>query len=372
VPRKVAVILLGALALVLGIAAVALAGFDPATSYPTGDTGTLAESLDVAIGDFSGDGKPDLAVSNRGDNNVSILRGDGSGKFGAAHNYKAGSMPLGLVVGDWNGDGREDLAAANQSDIGGVTVMLNNGSGFSKHHYPAGTGSSYVLAARFTADQRPDLAVSNSRASTVSILRGMADGKFAKIGDIATSPDPFGLAVSDFNHDGKRDVAVIDTRRNDKTKVQVFRGNGDGTFKAPLDIFVGQGANQMAVGRINGDSIPDLAVADFSLDEVDVLIGNGNGTFRTPKAFPAGSNPADVALGDFNGDGKIDLAVTGDDTPGRLSVLMRKPGLAFSAPIPYPVGDFAYGVAAARLNGDDKPDIATANFSGSSSVLLGN
>jgi hypothetical protein len=365
-------ILAGLLVTALAFATVALAGFGPATSYPTGDTGTLPESLDVAIGDFSGDGKPDLAVSNRGDNNVSLLRGNGTGKFGAAHNYKAGSMPLGLVAGDWNGDGREDLAAASQSDIGGVTVMLNNGSGFSKHHYPGGPGSSYVVAARFTADQRPDLAVSNSNDSTVSILRGMADGKFAKIGDVATSPDPFGMAVGDFDRDGKQDVAVIDTRKNDKTKIQVFRGNGDGTFKAPLDTFVGQGANQMAVGRINGDSIPDLAVADFSLNEVDVLIGNGNGTFRTPRAFPAGSDPADVALGDFNNDGKTDIAVSDDDAPGRLSLLPRKSGLNFGGPLKYPVGDDPYGIASARLNADNRPDIATANYVGSTSVLLGN
>ena len=226
-----------------------------------------------------------------------------------------------------------------------MTVLLNNGSGFSKSTYPAGAGSSYVLAGKFTADQRPDLAVSNLDANTVSILRGQAGGTFAKIGDLSTSPDPFGLAVSDFNRDRKKDVAVIDDRPNNKTQLQVFLGNGDGTFKPPLETFVGTGANQMAVGRFNGDTIPDLAVVDFSLDQVDILIGNGNGTFRPPKAFPAGTSPADVALADLNNDGKDDLAVTDDSTPGRVSVLLRKPGLAFGPPLSYPVDGDPYGIA---------------------------
>src|SRR4051794_37520256 len=232
VPRKAVVIFAGVLVLGLGAAAVALAGFKPATSYPVG-----SEALDVVTADLNGDGKLDLAVSNRGDDNVSVLRGNGSGSFGAAHDYKAGPSPLGLLVGDWNNDGRRDLAAANQATPGGVSILLNTGNGLSKHTYPAGAGSSYVLAGKFTADQRPDLAVSNLDGNTVSILRGRAGGTFAKLGDLNTSPDPFGLAVSDFNRDGKADVAVIDDRPNNKTKIQVFLGNGNGTFKMPLDTF---------------------------------------------------------------------------------------------------------------------------------------
>src|SRR3954451_19553931 len=103
VPRKAGVVLAAAGVLAMCVAAVALAGFRTATSYPVG-----AEALDVAIADFNGDGKRDLAVSNRGDDNVSILRGSGNGAFGAAHDYPAGPSPLGLLVGDYNGDGRTD------------------------------------------------------------------------------------------------------------------------------------------------------------------------------------------------------------------------------------------------------------------------
>jgi hypothetical protein len=367
VRRKATVIAVAVTALGLAVAAVALAGFKPAVSYPTG-----AGTLDVVLGDFNGDGKPDLAASNRTDNNVAILRGNGTGAFKPAQHYAAGTEPLGLLQGDWNGDGRDDLAVANQSDAGGVTIMLGRTGGFSVHHYAAGPGSSYVLAGRFTGDRRRDLAVSNLDGATVSILRGKSGGAFAKIGDLATGPHPFGLALADFNGDGHVDVGVTNDASPSATRVSVFRGRGDGTFRSALNSPAGVGANEMVVGRFNGDSIPDLAVTDFSSDEVDILIGTGTGSFKAPKTFPAGPTPADVALGDFNRDGKKDLAVTDSRPAGRVAILKRKAGLDFGPPITYPVGSEPYGLAVGRLNGDHRLDAATANYTGTTSVLQGN
>jgi hypothetical protein len=366
VPRKAAVVAVVVIVLGLGAAAVALAGFKPAVSYPTG-----AETLDVVIADMNGDGKRDLVASNRGDNNVAILRGHGDGTFRAAQHFAAGPSPLGLLQGDWNGDGGRDLAVANQSKAGGVTILLRTGSGFSSHHYPAGAGSSYVLAGRFNGDRRPDLAVSNLDDNTVSILRGKAGGAFAKIGDLATGSFPFGLAVADFNGDGKRDVAVTNDASGSATQVSVFRGRGDGTFRAARNSPAGVGANEMVVARFNGDSIPDLAVTDFSSDEVDILIGTGTGSFKPAKTFPAGLAPADVALGDFNRDGKKDLAITDSRPAGKVAILKRKPGVDFGPPITYPVGSSPYGLAVGRLNIDGRLDAATANYTGTTSVLQG-
>jgi uncharacterized protein with LGFP repeats len=67
----------------------------------------------VAVGDFNGDQKPDLAVANSGDNNVSVLLGDGKGGFAAAANFPAGNRPTSVAVGDFNGDQKPDLAVAN-------------------------------------------------------------------------------------------------------------------------------------------------------------------------------------------------------------------------------------------------------------------
>ena len=79
----------------------------------------------VAVGDFNGDGKPDLAVANYRSNNVSVLLGNGDGSFQAAQDFGAGSHPYSVAVGDFNGDGKPDLAVAN-SGSNNVSVLINN------------------------------------------------------------------------------------------------------------------------------------------------------------------------------------------------------------------------------------------------------
>src|SRR5207248_320280 len=82
--------------------------FAAAVNYGAGTT-----PQSVAIGDFNGDGKADLAVANINSNNVSILLGNGNGTFAVAVNYVVGIRPLSVVIGDFNGDGKGDLAVAN-------------------------------------------------------------------------------------------------------------------------------------------------------------------------------------------------------------------------------------------------------------------
>ena len=62
--------------------------FAPAGDFPAGSI-----SIGMAVGDFNGDGIPDVAVANVGSNNVSILLGTGTGSFGAATNFAVGSTP---------------------------------------------------------------------------------------------------------------------------------------------------------------------------------------------------------------------------------------------------------------------------------------
>src|SRR3989440_597917 len=82
----------------------------------------------VAVGDFNGDGKLDLAVANRGSNDVSVLVGNGDGTFQAALTFAAGSGPSSVAAGDFNGDGKLDLAVASRGSSL-VSVLLGNGDG---------------------------------------------------------------------------------------------------------------------------------------------------------------------------------------------------------------------------------------------------
>ncbi len=82
------------------------------------------------VGDFNGDGWPDLAVANYFSNDISVLLGSGDGTFRVARNFPVGNRPRSIVVGDFNGDGWLDLVVANQfSTPGSVSVLLGNRDG---------------------------------------------------------------------------------------------------------------------------------------------------------------------------------------------------------------------------------------------------
>ena len=82
----------------------------------------------LAMGDYNGDAIVDLAVANSGNSTVTLLLGDGSGKFGEVSGgaFKVGSSPFSIVAGDFNGDGKTDMATANH-DSSDVTILLGIG-----------------------------------------------------------------------------------------------------------------------------------------------------------------------------------------------------------------------------------------------------
>ena len=135
----------------------------------------------LAVADFNGDGKLDLAVPNCGlgcggsGGAVSILLGDGAGNFTLASSPATGWDPMSVAVGDFNGDGKLDLAVANQwSDS--VSILLGDGTGNFALASSPGTGAYpwFVAVGDFNGDGKLDLAAANYFGDTVSILLGVA------------------------------------------------------------------------------------------------------------------------------------------------------------------------------------------------------
>jgi hypothetical protein len=288
--------------------------------------------LSVAVGDFNGDGKLDLAVANPSSGNVSVLLGYGDGTFQAAVSYPVGGCgPSAIAVGDFNGDGKLDLAVAW------------------------------------------DLVYT---AAYVTVLLGNGDGTFQTAVSYPVGANPSSVAVGDFNGDGKLDLAVANSNLNgianeSSTSVSVLLGNGDGTFQTAVNYPAGTNPISVAVGDFNGDGKPDLVVAN-AYGGVTVLLGNGNGTFQTPVSHPVDGNPNSVAVGDFNGDGKLDFAVANNAGSYEVSVLLGNGDGTFQTAVSYPVSAQAYSVAVGDFNGDGKLDLAVAPFSNNVSLLLGN
>ena len=125
----------------------------------------------VAVGDFNGDGRPDLAVANGNSNAVSVLLGNGDGTFQPALSFDAGNHPSSVAVGDFNGDGRPDLAVSNFTSKN-VSVLLGNGDGTfqSARTFGAGSYPHSVAVGDFNGDGRLDLAAANANSNDVSVL----------------------------------------------------------------------------------------------------------------------------------------------------------------------------------------------------------
>jgi hypothetical protein len=130
-------------------------GFSGPVSYPLESS---AGPSSIAIGDISGDGKPDLAVTEEQKRRVAVLAGDGLGAFAAPVFYAVGSQPTGVTIADLNDDGARDLAVANSTSET-VSILINSGAGTLNAgvEYGASQAGS-VVAADFNSDTRIDLA----------------------------------------------------------------------------------------------------------------------------------------------------------------------------------------------------------------------
>jgi len=312
--------------------------FSPASGSPFAD-GVAGEygyqPAAIAVGDFNGDGKPDLAIANRANRMVWLLFGDGTGAFTPAPNpYYAGAGSVAMVAADFNGDGHTDLAIANYAD-GTVSVLPGDGAG--GFGLPVrigfGLGIPAIAAGDFNGDGYADLAVADVTDGKVWILLGSSTGVLNYQSSFAAA-DVTSVAVADFNVEGKADLAFTNS-----TGVTVMLGDGTGTFNpAPGSPSpTGSQPSSVAVGDFNGDGVPDLAVANQGDGTVSVLLGNGNGGFSpmsgSPFSVGAGSSPAAIFVGDFNGDGRADLAVAGS-AANNVIQLLATPCLSGPATLP--------------------------------------
>src|SRR5205807_2278591 len=265
-------------------------------------------------------------------NSVSILLGNGDGTFGAPVNFTVGTNPRSVAVGDFNGDGKLDLAVANFGNSadtvtkGTVTILLGNGSGgFSQaanSPYTVGVHPRSIVAFQIFSTGNISLATANADGGNVSVLPGNGNGTFSTIFGAAPSypagTRPISIAAADLNKDGTTDLIVAD---RDGNSVNVLIGQS-GSFIAPISFATGNtGAFWATVDDFNGDGKLDVAVAHVFPDgsnnsRLSVLLGSGNDagnnpTFQAPVLYTIGANttPQSVGSGDFNGDGKSDLVV---------------------------------------------------------------
>jgi hypothetical protein len=354
--------------------------FAPAVSYATG-----AGPKGVAVGDFNGDGIPDLATANSA-STVSILAGSFDGTFSSVvATLTTGTGPAAITAGDLNDDGLDDLVIANMT-AGTVSVFVATGQGFI--FSPSATltlsGAKPAPVAltlgAFDNDATLDIAVVNAGASRIELFGGNGDGTFTvgqqlffvqdavaistgdldgdsdpdlvaartspgtaaiflnssdgfhAFGDIGAVAAPSAIAAADVNDDGFADLLVTGRAAN---RVLVLSGNGDGTFNSPVQFVVGNTPRALAIGDFDNDGLPDAATADQGGGSLSILRGANTGTFAPAQTFSVGGAPVALAVADFNFDGYLDV-VTANQTSNAVSVLLNLTGRITPPPTPTP------------------------------------
>jgi hypothetical protein len=362
----------------------------------------------IALGDLNHDGKLDLAIADSG-GGVSILLGRGDSSFPSPANYDAGSKPTSVALGDLNGDGSPDLAVGNGG--GGVSVLLNHGDGtfLGRVDYVVGSNVAAVAIGDLNGDGKLDLAIANAAGNGsggLNVLMNRGDGTFAAPVSYRPGNDSMHLAIGDVNDDGDPDLVVADASGG----VVVLLNDGNGTFVAQAAFETDSVATSVVVADFNGDGRTDIA---YTGDSLNVLMNTGNSTFDLKEAYPygdassgpdeavalgdlngdqlpdlalvngqsgiasvfvnqlagrfvrhdysAGSDPKFVALGDLNGDGRADLVVAGDGRSDFVTVLSSTSSGSYSSDAGYRSGLRSTAIAIADVNGDGTSDLVTAS-----------
>jgi len=373
-------------------------GYFSVNPFPLGQTiDTGASPRGVASGDLNGDGKPDLVLANSSSHDVSVLLGNGNGSYQPPQVYATGPYDpffgnsifvSAIALGDFNNDGVPDIAVtvSSFSEQGGwVSVLLGNGDGTFqpgvKYTYNSASDARSLVVGDFNGDGHPDVAVLDlnpSGSGSVHMLLNRGDGTFMEAPASRLSDITGSFVAADFNGDGKLDLAIYYP-----TQVQILLGRGDGTFQqgwTSARWMYSAGGYGIAVGDLNGDGHPDLAVRDYQ-GKVTVFLNQGDGTFQTGAAYGPiqGGVPdhssylsyaAGIAIKDVTGDGKPDIIAL-NPTRNGVRVLRGNGDGTLQPPVSYLTGVEPSGIGVADLNGDGRPDIVVSNYASNDvSVLL--
>jgi hypothetical protein len=340
----------------------------------------------IVAADVNGDGELDL-VALTPYNGVFIYLGKGDGTFQAPVAYATGCTTgtgacNALAVGDLNGDGKPDLALdANETTGGGISILLNNGTGAfgTATYYPvaisgvfAGAG---IAIGDVNGDKKPDVVVGSSSVTAIVYLN-QGGGTFKVNGTVGTVPlNPTdNLVLADINNDKKLDIVVPDGYGD----VFTFYGTGKGTFTTgpayPLQAQQNGGNYLVVVADFNGDGTLDVLDTD-GIDTNTVSLGRGDGSFQTNQinAYNTSLVANNIATADFNGDGFPDIAQSlGGGANGKIGINLGSShgvlGTTALVTVSTCANNSVEWVAAGDVNGDGKADIVAtmqdATFAG--------
>ncbi len=321
----------------------------------------------IAVGDFNNDGIPDLVISTDLAQTLTLQLGIGDGTFApASATISTPPSAATILIGDLNSDGNQDLIVGS---LQGTSVYLGNGDGTLTKGQTILASASPGLSVTdfgfalgdFNNDGIPDILVEHDaflggvNTFSLQLLLGNGDGTFTVGPAFNLLPTERGIAVGDFNNDGKLDLILVDEEPNGS--IALLLGNGDGSFQAPVTITSGPFSGAIFAVDLNNDGNLDLLVDNEASTAPYILLGKGDGTFTPLPADPNLQTYASRVL-DLNQDGIPDV-VTGTGF-GKISIALGKGDGTFAPPsVIFANGtNTSSSLTFADFNGDGRPDFA--------------
>ena len=365
--------------------------YDLDTSAASPAVSTREESVSLAAGAFTGTGRNDLVVINRGAHSFSVLTNDGRGgftnpqtalTFSTSDGLQINDRPGAVVVGDFNRDGFPDLAILME-DRGEVWIYASDGRGHFRHTFSVAAGAT-PTGLSLGSNLRTgflDLLVGNPFGDILRLV-GNGDGTFQAPPPVTGNRVP--LDVADLRGDGKPDVLLANQRTNQL--LILTRVPGTTQFTSAATLADGTQMSLLAPGAVQwakldrNSSLFDAVVLGSGSNNVLVYRATGfdaagNPTFAPPRTYPVGQTPTSVTILDVNGDGIPDLLVanTGSNDVSVLFGSYDSNGTWIANPGPRlkSTGSGPIATALRDTNGDGIPDLVVTNQDGTISVLPG-
>lgn len=341
--------------------------------FPTTATFTASAFVQgAAVADFNGDGKPDLvleldAATVGASETLQVFLGVGDGSFteGASLTYgpqTAGSALniSGLATGDVNNDGRADIVISRNVRLQFQTsVFLGNGDGtFGAEQVFSDAGFTDLTIADVDRDGKPDLV---TFTGFPELMRGNGDGTFqAPVMVYGVDPgDGYrvdGGTVGDADGDGDADLVALDNNQ-----AVLLLNRGDGTFEPERFLPLGADPISVAVADVNADGRPDIVTGNFN--SLTVLLGTGGGLFASPQAIALPGAHTNIAIVDVDGDSRLDIVTSTLNTDvvsgaAGVNVLRGRGDGTFAAATRTGPTNGSFFLVVSDFDGSGRPDVA--------------
>lgn len=321
-----------------GVVDLAVAATDENAVYVLfGDgLGAFVESRPLSTGarpqvlvtaDFNLDERWDLATSNVGAANLSVIYGLNGAAFDPAVSYAVGDGPGPMTVGDLDGNGFDDIVVARTGGPFALRVLVGTHDGLQVEIGPQVDPDAEVLAlalADIDGDANLDVLATLAGRDEVVVLAGDGTGELAELVRFSSEGQaPHAVAAADLDGDGDNDVLV--GNRGGEPSLRVFDNAGDGTLQERGN-YPEPGLGALATGDLDGDGDIDVVLTTLDAQAVVTLRNDGGGSFDEQDVFDlgAGSEPLGILVADLNADGVDDFA-TADRSGWRVVVWLSNP-----------------------------------------------